>query len=106
MEEFNHMYPETSAHSYALENANKKEATFSVKNQAKFVTQEFEKITELKLKLNFVKYFLENKELYLTQNSCIKLCCYDSIEFLENRGKKSIECNFVDLDGINKSKGH
>ncbi len=39
------------------------------------------------------------------KNSCIKLCCYDSIEFTENGEKKSIECNFVDLDGINKSKG-
>jgi hypothetical protein len=52
-EEFYHMNPEikTSAHSYALEKVNIKEATFSVKNLAKFVTLEFEKITELKFKL-------------------------------------------------------
>jgi hypothetical protein len=39
------------------------------------------------------------------KNSCIKLCCYDSIEFTQNGEKKIIECNFVDLDGIKKSKG-
>ena len=35
----------------------------------------------------------------------MKLCCYDSIQFFENGEKKIIECNFVDDDGIKKSKG-
>ena len=51
-EEFYEMYPEIklSATAFALENANKKAATFTVKSLANFVTKEFEKITNIPLK--------------------------------------------------------
>ena len=106
------MYPEIkyAAYSYALENANKKAATFTVSNLANFVTKEFEKLNEISLKPgelvrsvsfcnvdlikwgakwddnknrpyfegheredvviarnNFVRYFLDHKELYFTE---------------------------------------
>ena len=111
-EEFYNMYPEikTAAYSYALENANKKAATFTVSTLANFVSKEFEKLNEISLKpgelirsvsscnvdlikwgarwddnknrpyfegheredvvearKNFVRYFLDNKELYFTE---------------------------------------